>query len=62
MELEYQSAFELDRYSLSPELATLVEQKVQSMLAFMNKMKGGVRTMRNILEFEGTQYTVLVRL
>lgn len=44
------------------ELLAVLQQKVDDMLNFMKKMKGGVRNMRSTVEFEGTVFNFSLKL
>ena len=65
MELVYENNFDAERYpDLKSNEALLAEvaEKVKSMRMFMDKMKGGVRTMRSIVSMDGQDVQVVLKI
>lgn len=56
---EFDNVFEQAKYpelQNNQELASIIKSKIEGMRVFMDKMKGGVRTMRSSVDFDGKVY------
>ena len=66
MELVYQTSYDAALYpevfAGNDALAALVASKAAQMKAFMDKMKGGVKTMRSFVTYGGVTYTLILKL
>lgn len=65
MEFQFDNTFDANKYpelSADPALSQIVETKVIELRRFMDKMKGGIRNMRCVVNHNNTEYKVLVCL